>query len=1125
MKKFLPKRKLTQTLFLGFVFLILGTISSYGQGPGSPTLINPDSLRFEIDGDLEPTGTAYSDWLQGSSGGSYIFETNGSRHDDYLFSVLRKDAYATKDDIALSGQLNDDPEDWSLKDGTNGKTDINNVMLHYSKDADGNQWIIVSGDRLSTTGDSYIDFEFLQDSLILTETGFISNGPDGGRRVNDFIISVSFLQGGGNPTIDVLLWKAKDGGGFAYDSITVPAGSYFATYNNGEVPVSIGAFGKSTYSQFQFVEAAVNVTAIRESNAIGGTAIQGSINPCDGTGLSVKTILVKTSTSHSPTSQLGDVVSPIYLDLNIGKATFSYEGPWCNSLSDSFEPNLDGTWDEGTISYGCNNPDLSINTTTGAITPSGSAAGTYTVYMYYEVNGCERVAETEVTIKEISEETIQVNGCDSVVVNGTPYYTSGIYTQVLTNAAECDSTLTIEATVTYSSEETIQVSGCDSVVVNGTPYYTSGIYTQVLTNAAECDSTLTIEATVLQSTSSIQEVTECDSYTWNGTTYTQSGTYTFETENAAECDSIATLVLTILESGEQTMNVTRCSSYTLNGTTYTESGTYTIITENTNGCTLTITLNLTILEPIELTDEASDLTVECDGMGNTEEFENWLNNIGTTGAAEVGFGNITWSNNYEGFISGCGSTGETTVTFTAMDECGNTVTTTATFRIVDTTAPDITCNDITVQLDSTGVATITVDDINGGASDNCGGLDTIYIDKEHFYCGGLGENEVTLTAIDECGNVSTCTATVTVVAGEYDCGVVPFKANPDILTLIYCPGGTVSGDIDLFANDEGFTSQNVSFNILTDLPEGVSITDGDLLYVNEDANEAVLTLTYSVCHTVNTENCDTSEVTIQVLLDTDCDGIPDIDDIDDDDDGILDVDEELFALNQTTLDSDGDGIVDRLDIDSDNDGIPDNIEWQQNIAEGAEAARRGGTDNGYDYYPPLGVDSDGDGWDDQYDTDNEGVYYAPLDMDQDGTPDYLDTDADGDGIEDWIEGWDASPHDTIADVTIGTTDSDGDGLWDPYDSYDTSGEWLHGRNAIGSYAPLQDMAGDTVNNIRDWRDVYEPIIIEEPQAEGCELLIPNGFSPNNDGYNDYFEIEMDCAEGEMTFEEAYPDAN
>ena len=474
-----------------------------------------------------------------------------------------------------------------------------------------------------------------------------------------------------------------------------------------------------------------------------------------------------------------------------------------------------------------------------------------------------------------------------------------------------------------------------------------------------------------------------------------------------------------------------------------------------------------------------------------------------------------------------------TRTWTLVDECGNEAEPQVQIiTILDTVAPVISCNDITVQLNENGVASITVDDINGGSTDNCG-IDTMYISQEFFYCGGLGENQVTLTAIDECGNVSTCTSTVTVEEGVYECDPELYKANADYLELIYCPGGTITGDIDLFANDEGFTRENSDFGVLTNLPEGVTITDGTLDYINEDASEVTITLTYSVCHNLNTSICDTAEVTIRVLLDTDCDDIPDVDDIDDDDDGILDIHEQNPVNDDPSdgdIDTDGDGIVDRLDIDSDDDGIVDNIEWQQNIPEGAYSEEQfNGTDLGFDYYPPLGTDSDRDGWDDQYDDNEDGgqaVYYYPLfDMDQDGIPDHQDPDSDNDGIPDYIEGWDANPHDTIADVEWIGTDSDSDGLDDAYDSYDTSEEWLHGLNAIGSYAPLQDMAADTANNIRDWRDIYEkPTRVDTFQIEGCELIIPDGFSPNQDGYNDYFEMRFVCAEGEQTFEELYPEA-
>uniref|UniRef100_UPI003217F304 gliding motility-associated C-terminal domain-containing protein n=1 Tax=uncultured Draconibacterium sp. TaxID=1573823 RepID=UPI003217F304 len=757
---------------------------------------------------------------------------------------------------------------------------------------------------------------------------------------------------------------------------------------------------------------------------------------------------------------------------------------------------------------------------------------------------------------------------------------------------------TLNVVILQSTEETINPIVCDEVTINDSIYTESGIYIQNLTNIAGCDSTLTINLVVLNSPDDTLEITTCDQYQLNGEVYTTSGTYTQVIESDEGCTGTLTLLLTINESTQETIARTVCDQFTLNGIRYTKSGRYSQRLTNTAGCDSLLYINLTVLneDPVELISEATDLTVECDGQGNTEALNQWLASHGTTGAAEAGFGTINWSNNFEALTPGCCNTGAATVTFTATDDCGNSVSTTATFTIIDTEAPtftapaDITiysgddcqydasveatgdvtdetdacctdinaeytdvveqgscagewiitrtwtladaceneaepqiqtitvmdntapaaiCKNITVQLDENGMAIITPADINNESTDNCG-IDTMFISQSEFYCGNLGDNQVTLTVVDQCGNTSTCTATVTVEEGLFAC-YPQLRANPDTLILHYCPNYGVTGNIDLFANDEGFTQDEVSFGLLTELPDGITITDGSMDYINEEATEVVLTLSYVVCHNVNTSVCDSAEVTVRVLLDSDCDGVPDDIDIDDDDDGIIDTDEEINALT-ANLDSDGDGIVDRLDIDSDNDGIVDNIEWQSTIAEG-------GT---YDYVAPLGTDTNGDGWDDAYDSENGGIYYEAWDMDLDGTPDYLDEDTDADGIVDYIEGWDAAPHDTIADTDFIGTDSDGDGLDDAYDTYDTSLEWLHGRNAIGSGAPLQD--SDSIIGVRDWRDDYVPVNIPENPVVGCELNIPNGFSPNDDNVNDYFKIEFTCDQGEQIFGEVYPNA-
>lgn len=165
--------------------------------------------------------------------------------------------------------------------------------------------------------------------------------------------------------------------------------------------------------------------------------------------------------------------------------------------------------------------------------------------------------------------------------------------------------------------------------------------------------------------------------------------------------------------------------------------------------------------PPSIQTPASDLTVECDGAGNAADLANWLSTHGGAVAID-GCGTLTWTHNFTALSDDCGATGSATVTFTVTDSNGSTATTSATFTIEDTTAPDAVCQDITIEFDQYGNASINADDVDNGSSDGCGSV-TVAIDTSEYSCTDLGDNTVTLTVTDECGNTSTCTATVTVI--------------------------------------------------------------------------------------------------------------------------------------------------------------------------------------------------------------------------------------------------------------------------------------------------------------------------------------------------------------------------
>jgi len=139
-----------------------------------------------------------------------------------------------------------------------------------------------------------------------------------------------------------------------------------------------------------------------------------------------------------------------------------------------------------------------------------------------------------------------------------------------------------------------------------------------------------------------------------------------------------------------------------------------------------ITIEPDIVNPI-IDTEAMDLTVECDGAGNTVDLNGWLaNNGGSTASDDCS--EVIFTNDFTTLSNDCGATGSALITFTATDDCGNTSTSTATFTIEDTTDPmiDTEAMDITIECDGTGnVAELNMWlASNGGAvaSDVCSGV-------------------------------------------------------------------------------------------------------------------------------------------------------------------------------------------------------------------------------------------------------------------------------------------------------------------------------------------------------------------------------------------------------------------
>ncbi len=109
------------------------------------------------------------------------------------------------------------------------------------------------------------------------------------------------------------------------------------------------------------------------------------------------------------------------------------------------------------------------------------------------------------------------------------------------------------------------------------------------------------------------------------------------------------------------------------------------------------------------------------------------------------------------------------VTLTVVDAAGNSSSCNAVVVIEDNFDPVAVCQNITVNLDQSGTASITPTDVDGGSTDNCTATADLQlaISQSTFTFADAGTTiPVTLTVTDENGNSNTCTAQVTVTVPE-----------------------------------------------------------------------------------------------------------------------------------------------------------------------------------------------------------------------------------------------------------------------------------------------------------------------------------------------------------------------
>lgn len=382
----------------------------------------------------------------------------------------------------------------------------------------------------------------------------------------------------------------------------------------------------------------------------------------------------------------------------------------------------------------------------------------------------------------------------------------------------------------------------------------------------------------------------------------------------------------------------------------------TLTVSDINGNSSTCDAIVTVLDNNAPTAVCQNVTVYLDENGSASLLAADVDN----GSTDICSSNLTLELSNSTFD--CSQVGANAVTLSVTDESGNVSTCTSTVTVIDNSTPVAVCQSAVILLDQNGQASLTIDQINNGSSDNCG-LSGIELSQTEFDCSHIGSNLVTLTATDTDGNETTCNASVTVIDnispnaigenliltldsngeanitaadldnGSYDnCGIASISANQ---TAFDCSdigtNSVIMTATDLSGNSANFMAivtvvdesapelscQNISIgldntgyaeitasNLVASAADNCSIaaieiTNGPLFFGCDDEG---MSYDIEVTATDQAGNEAICIATVNVLAGLDSDG-----------DGISDVCDFCFGDNSLG-DSDGDGICDSPNI-------------------------------------------------------------------------------------------------------------------------------------------------------------------------------------------------------------------
>ncbi len=536
--------------------------------------------------------------------------------------------------------------------------------------------------------------------------------------------------------------------------------------------------------------------------------------------------------------------------------------------------------------------------------------------------------------------------------------------------------------------------------------------------------------------------------------------------------------------------------------------TVTLTVEDVNGNSASETATVTVEDKMVPVVATKNITIQLDENGEASIVPWDIN-----GGSSDNCGIDTYSLDIDSFT--CADVDSPViVTLTVKDVNGNSASETATVTVEDNVTPIVVTQNLIVQLDENGAASIVPSDINDGSSDNCG-IDTYSLDIDRFTCADVDSPvTVALTVKDVNGNSSSETATVTV-----EDNVAPIVVTQNITvqldvegTAIITPDQIDNGSSDacgIFAmaldhatfncsnigenrvvltveDNHGNTSSSEATVIVEDNVAPIVVTQDITVQLDEDGKVSITT--EDVVESA-TDNCAVENITLsETSFDCETGATKDVTVTVTDVNGnstsslaiitILDETDPIVIAKDIVVELDENGMASIVAED-----VYDEVFDNCGIASMSLDITNFGCDNEGMNFVVLSV------------TDHSGnigtaeaiveVRNSFGDNDSDGTMDNCDDDDDNDGIPDDVDNAPLYPNPDQADT-------DGDGVGDIIDPDDDGDGILDEEdNCPLTHNPGQeDIDKDGIGDVCDTQ----------------QILVSEAFTPNGDGVNDTWRI-------------------